>query len=99
MFWRIVRQIARRSLQAAQYLSTGTRVLLEGKNVEVGEHAEAQTWGVAPQFPTLQHGDCAVCFVCLLPSYFREVKLYEDIRLQIVISRISSEIGSHKNLK
>lgn len=29
-----------------------------------------QPRGVGGRFATLQHGDCAVCFVCLLPSYF-----------------------------
>lgn len=43
----------------------------------------AQPWGVG-RFATLQHGDCTVCFVCLLPSYFRTEKLYEgasDLKL------------------
>lgn len=31
-----------------------------------------QPWGVGRQFATLQHGDCTVCFVCLLPSYFQQ---------------------------
>lgn len=34
--------------------------------------------GVGRQFATLQHGDCTVCFVCLLLSYFRAEKLYES---------------------
>lgn len=64
---------SRASLSAGRLLTvqypTGTRQLLARKNVEIGVPTEAQPWGDAPRFATLQHGDCTVyvLFAVLFP--------------------------------